>query len=102
MSDPYDVVDPVLIPWAEAHGLVVRKVEAGHRVRLMWLEPLVPESTAQLDVCRANDVGYTQVHDGHFKVVARARDWTHATDATLETLASKLDEQLARLLSHCL
>ena len=97
MSDPYDVVDPVLIPWADAHGLTVQKVNMGVCARWVWLESPVPDATAQLSVRRAHDVGYRQVDDGRFTVVVRVGDWEHAADATPGTLASVLDEQLVRI-----
>jgi len=37
MADPYTVVDPVLIPWAEKHDLEIEKKDRGDYVRSIWL-----------------------------------------------------------------
>jgi hypothetical protein len=35
--DPYDVIDPILIPWAKRHGIRVGKVDRDCPARSIWV-----------------------------------------------------------------
>ena len=93
MDDPYEIVDPVLMPWAERHGIRITKLYRDDYVRSFWMFSRTGDVRAQvwLDVPDAR---------GSVTVIAAALDSSSPTKwgpheerrATLATLGDVLDE----------
>jgi hypothetical protein len=92
-GDPYDVVDPVLMPWARKHGIRVAKLDRGYYVRSVWVFDRLGNRRTQMWLGLPN----TQ---GEVTVVASALDPSSPTKwgpreerrATLSTLEGALEE----------
>jgi hypothetical protein len=94
-GDPYDVVDPVLMPWARKHGIRVAKLDRGYGyyVRSVWVFDRLGNRRPQMWLGLPN----TQ---GEVTVVASALDPSSPTKwgpreerrATLSTLEGALEE----------
>ena len=102
MVDPYSPIDPVLLPWAQKNGLDVISNNMGVRVRWIWLTPSEGRKQApHLSVGMRNAKGYYLGDEGHYEVRISVGNWRQSAPATLETLASVLDQQLEYLRSRC-
>lgn len=91
--DPYEIVDPALMPWAERHGIRITKLYRDDYVRSFWMFSRTGDVRAQvwLDLPDAQ---------GLVTVIAAALDSSSPTKwgpreerrATLATLGDVLDE----------
>jgi hypothetical protein len=92
-SDPYDVVDPVLMPWAKKHGIRVAKLNREYHVRSVWVFDRLGNQRAQMWLSLPTS-------EGEVTVIASALDPSSPTKwgpreerrATLSTLEGALEE----------
>ncbi|KJC35181.1 hypothetical protein [Bradyrhizobium sp. LTSP857] len=47
-SDPYDVIDSVLAPWASKHAIKVAKLDREYHVRSVWVFDRLGDARAQM------------------------------------------------------
>lgn len=91
--DPYAIIDPILMPWAEWHGICVDKDDRGWHVRSIWVYDKKGNRRAQMwaDLPDA---------DGNVTLIASVLDPKSLTKwgareerrASLGTLACALEE----------
>jgi hypothetical protein len=91
--DPYDVIDPILMPWARRHGIRVFKIYRDDPVRSIWIYDKNGDPRGHI---------WAEVPDtqGNVTIVASALDPTSPTKcgareerrASLETLEVALEE----------
>lgn len=92
-SDPYDVIDSVLAPWARKHGIKVAKLDRECIVRSVWVFDRLGNRRAQMWL----DLPSAQ---GDVTIIASALDPSSPTEwgqreerrATLSTLEPVLEE----------
>jgi hypothetical protein len=92
-GDPYDTVDPVLMPWAERHNIRVGKLYRDDCVRSIWVYDRLGNSRAQMWLEPPDSQGFVVV-------VASALDLSSPTKwgareerrATLTNLERALEE----------
>jgi|SRR5215211_5997841 len=92
-GDPYDVVDPILMSWANKHGIRVAKLDREYHVRSVWVFDRLGNRRAQMWL------GVPNVQ-AEVTVFASALDATSPTKwgpreerrATLSTLERALEE----------
>ncbi|MFO1161738.1 MAG: hypothetical protein U1E60_23060 [Reyranellaceae bacterium] len=98
MSDPYDIFDPVLEPWAAAHGFTLHKLYRDDSVRTVWPPSLRnPETVGQGPQLW---LGWPIV-DGGVDVCVAVGRWSHRAPATLQTMRAVLDQELNLLAARC-
>lgn len=98
MSDPYSLFDPVLEPWAAAHGFTLYELYRDDAVRTVWPQSLHnPEAAGQ----RPQLWPGWPIVDGVVDVCVAVGRWSHRAPASLGTMRAVLDQELGLLAARC-
>ena len=93
-GDPYDVLDPVLMPWAKKHGIHAAKLDREYRVRSVWVFDQLGNRRAQMWLGLPNTQGEVTVFasalDPSSPTKWGPREERRATISTLEDVLEDL------------
>jgi hypothetical protein len=93
-GDPYEVVDPILMPWAERHGIRVATRDRDDHVRSIWVHDFWGRRRAQMWLGVPDARGAVTVTasalDPSSETQWGAREARYATLATLEDALEEL------------
>jgi hypothetical protein len=92
--DPYDVIDPVLMPWAKRHGIRIDKIDRDWHVRSIWIYDKHGNRRAQmwadLPDAQGNVTIVASVLDPSSPTKWGAREERRVSPETLETALEEL------------